>query len=166
MLRAASQILKSGEIQSGGSTLTQQLARDFFLSRKQVFSRKFNEILLSIQIEQEFTKEEILELFNNKMFFGNRAYGLQAAAQIYYGKDVQELTLLEKKRIYQNIKKVLIKAVEFKGSNELPAVILADTVSLNKNTSCDTNPIFFLSKFKLMSCIGVSSIKIFPLCGS
>ncbi|RYY04831.1 MAG: penicillin-binding protein 1A [Gammaproteobacteria bacterium] len=95
MLRAASQILKSGEIQSGGSTLTQQLARDFFLSRKQVFSRKFNEILLSLQIEQEFTKEEILELFNNKMFFGNRAYGLQAAAQIYYGKDVQELTIAQ-----------------------------------------------------------------------
>ncbi len=95
MLRAASQILKSGEIQSGGSTLTQQLARDFFLTRKQVFSRKFNEILLSLQIEQEFTKEEILELFNNKMFFGNRAYGLQAAAQIYYGKDVQELTIAQ-----------------------------------------------------------------------
>ncbi|WP_229837890.1 penicillin-binding protein 1A [Cellvibrio zantedeschiae] len=95
MLRAASQILKSGEIQSGGSTITQQLARDFFLTRKQVFSRKFNEILLSIQIEQEFTKEEILELFNNKMFFGNRAYGLQAAAQIYYGKDVQELTIAQ-----------------------------------------------------------------------
>jgi penicillin-binding protein 1A len=95
MLRAASQILKSGEIQSGGSTLTQQLARDFFLSRKQVFSRKFNEILLSLQIEQEFTKEEILELFNNKMFFGNRAYGLQAAAQIYYGKDVQNLTIAQ-----------------------------------------------------------------------
>jgi penicillin-binding protein 1A len=95
MLRAASQILKSGEIQSGGSTLTQQLARDFFLTRKQVFSRKFNEILLSIQIEQRFTKEEILELFNNKMFFGNRAYGLQAAAQIYYGKDVQDLTIAQ-----------------------------------------------------------------------
>jgi penicillin-binding protein 1A len=95
MLRAASQILKSGEIQSGGSTLTQQLARDFFLTRKQVFSRKFNEILLSIQIEQQFTKEEILELFNNKMFFGNRAYGLQAAAQIYYGKDVQDLTIAQ-----------------------------------------------------------------------
>jgi len=104
MLRAASQILKSGEIQSGGSTLTQQLARDFFLTRKQVFSRKFNEILLSIQIEQEFTKEEILELFNNKMFFGNRAYGLQAAAQIYYGKDVQELTIAQNAMIVGTLK--------------------------------------------------------------
>lgn len=95
LMRAGSQLLQSGNIQSGGSTITMQLARDFFLSRKQVFSRKFNEILLSLQIEQEFSKEEILELFNNKMFFGNRAYGLQAAAQIYYGKDVQDLTLAQ-----------------------------------------------------------------------
>lgn len=95
MLRAASQILKSGAIQSGGSTITQQLARDFFLTRKQVFSRKINEILLSIEIERKFTKEEILELFNNKMFFGNRAYGLQAAAQIYYGKDVKDLSVAQ-----------------------------------------------------------------------
>lgn len=95
MLRAASQILKSGAIQSGGSTITQQLARDFFLTRKQIFSRKFNEILLSIEIERKFTKEEILELFNNKMFFGNRAYGLQAAAQIYYGKDIKDLSVAQ-----------------------------------------------------------------------
>jgi penicillin-binding protein 1A len=95
MLRAASQILKSGAIQSGGSTITQQLARDFFLTRKQVFSRKFNEILLSLEIERKFTKEEILELFNNKMFFGNRAYGLQAAAQIYYGKDIHDLSVAQ-----------------------------------------------------------------------
>ncbi len=95
MLRAASQIMKSGAIQSGGSTITQQLARDFFLTRKQIFSRKFNEILLSIEIERKFTKEEILELFNNKMFFGNRAYGLQAAAQIYYGKDIDQLSVAQ-----------------------------------------------------------------------
>ncbi|WP_347331491.1 penicillin-binding protein 1A [Marinimicrobium locisalis] len=93
LLRAASQLLKTGAIQSGGSTLTMQLARDFFLSRDQVFSRKFNEILLALQIENELSKEEILELFSNKMFFGNRAYGIQAAAQIYYGKDADELKL-------------------------------------------------------------------------
>lgn len=95
MLRAASQILQSGAIQSGGSTITQQLARDFFLSRKQIFSRKINEILLSLEIERKFTKEEILVLFNNKMFFGNRAYGLQAAAQIYYGKDIHQLSVAQ-----------------------------------------------------------------------
>lgn len=95
LVRAGSQLLKSGQIQSGGSTLTMQLARDFFLTRKQVFSRKFNEILLSFEIERKFTKEEILELFNNKMFFGNRAYGLQAAAQIYYGKDIHQLNVAQ-----------------------------------------------------------------------
>ena len=95
LVRAGSQLLKSGQIQSGGSTLTMQLARDFFLTRKQIFSRKFNEILLSLEIERKFTKEEILELFNNKMFFGNRAYGLQAAAQIYYGKNIEELNVAQ-----------------------------------------------------------------------
>ena len=93
LLRAVSQLLQTGEIQSGGSTLTMQLARDFFLSRKQVFSRKFNEILLALQIENELSKAEILELFSNKMFFGNRAYGIQAAAQIYYDKNIDQLEL-------------------------------------------------------------------------
>src|SRR5690625_359852 len=92
-VRAASLILQTGEIQGGGSTITMQLARDFFLTREQVFSRKLNEVLLALQIERELSKEEILELFNNKMFFGNRAYGIQAAAQIYYGRDLQDLEL-------------------------------------------------------------------------
>ena len=104
LLRAGSQLLKSGQIQSGGSTLTMQLARDFFLTRKQIFSRKFNEILLSFEIERKFTKEEILELFNNKMFFGNRAYGLQAAAQIYYGKDVHQLSIAQYAMIVATLK--------------------------------------------------------------
>jgi len=95
LLRAGSQILQSGQIQGGGSTITMQLARDFFLSRRQIFSRKFNEILLSFRIEQQLTKDEILELFCNKMFFGNHAYGLQAAAQIYYGKNADQLSLAQ-----------------------------------------------------------------------
>lgn len=95
LLRGVSQILKSGHIQSGGSTLTMQLSRDFYLHRRQELTRKFNEILLSLKIERTYTKQEIFELFNNKMFFGNRAYGLQAAAQIYYGKNVDELTVAQ-----------------------------------------------------------------------
>lgn len=104
LMRAGSQLLKTGQIQSGGSTITMQLARDFFLSRKQVFTRKFNEILLSFQIEQQLTKEEILELFCNKMYFGNRAYGLQAAAQIYYGKDANQLNLAQLATIVGSLK--------------------------------------------------------------
>ncbi len=93
LLRAASQLAKTGEIQSGGSTITMQVARNFFLTLDQTFTRKFNEILLALQIENELTKEEILELYANKMFLGKRAYGIQAAAQVYYGKNIDELSL-------------------------------------------------------------------------
>ncbi len=95
LLRAASQILQTGEIQSGGSTITMQLARNFFLTFKQTFARKFNEILLALKIERELSKDEILTLYNNKIYFGNRAYGIQAAARIYYGKDIGDLTLAQ-----------------------------------------------------------------------
>ncbi len=95
LLRAASQLLKSGEIQTGGSTITMQVARNFFLTRKQTFSRKFNEILLALQIEKELSKAEILELYTNKIYLGNRAYGIEAAAQVYYGKSISELSLAQ-----------------------------------------------------------------------
>ncbi|MGH1484905.1 MAG: penicillin-binding protein 1A [Cellvibrionaceae bacterium] len=95
LLRAAYELLLSGEIQTGGSTITMQVARNFFLSREQTFSRKFNEILLALKIEQTLTKPEILELYLNKIYLGNRAYGFKAAAQAYYGKGLQELTLAQ-----------------------------------------------------------------------
>ncbi|WP_317932188.1 penicillin-binding protein 1A [Halioxenophilus sp. WMMB6] len=95
LLRAVSQILQTGEIQGGGSTITMQVARNFFLTREQVFTRKFNEILLALQIEKELTKDEILTLYVNKIYLGNRAYGIQAAAQIYYGKNIAELSLAQ-----------------------------------------------------------------------
>ena len=95
LIRAASQLLISGQIQSGGSTITMQVARNFFLSRSQTFSRKFNEILLALKIEQKLTKEEILELYLNKVYLGNRAYGFKTASQVYYGKPLTELTLAQ-----------------------------------------------------------------------
>jgi len=95
LLRAASQILQTGRIQSGGSTITMQLARNLFLSFQQTFARKFNEILLALKIERELSKEQILALYNNKIYFGNRAYGIQAAANVYYGKNIDELSLPE-----------------------------------------------------------------------
>ena len=95
LMRAARQLVASGSIQSGGSTLTMQVARNFFLSREQRFIRKFNEILLSLQIEQELSKDEILALYINKIFLGNRAYGFQAASHVYYGKDINELNLAQ-----------------------------------------------------------------------
>ncbi|WP_353407001.1 penicillin-binding protein 1A [Pseudoteredinibacter isoporae] len=95
LLRAASQIVSSGHIQSGGSTITMQVARNFFLTRQQTFARKFNEILLALQIERELSKDEILELYVNVIFLGNRSYGINAAAEVYYGKPLSELSLAQ-----------------------------------------------------------------------
>jgi penicillin-binding protein 1A len=92
LLRALSELATSGSIQSGGSTITMQVARNFFLSRNQTFSRKFNEILLAIKIEKELSKKEIITLYLNKIYLGNRAYGVKAAAKVYYGKPVEELS--------------------------------------------------------------------------
>ncbi len=93
LMRAAIQLISTGRIQSGGSTITMQVAKNFFLSHERVFSRKFNEILLALQIEQELSKDDIFELYLNKIYLGNRAYGIEAAAQVYYDKSVNELTL-------------------------------------------------------------------------
>ena len=95
LLRAASQLLTTGQIQTGGSTITMQVAKNYFLSLERTFSRKFNEIFLALQIERELSKEEILELYLNKIFLGNRAYGIEAAAQVYYGKSIAELNLAQ-----------------------------------------------------------------------
>ena len=95
LMRAATQILKSGHIQTGGSTITMQVAKNFFLSSERSFSRKINEILLALQIERELSKDEILELYVNKIYLGHRAYGIEAAAQVYYGKSIKELSLAQ-----------------------------------------------------------------------
>lgn len=95
LARAAVQLIKAGRIKTGGSTITMQVAKNFFLSRERTFIRKFNEIFLAIQIEQALTKPEILELYLNKIYLGNRAYGVKAAAQVYYGKSLEELSLAE-----------------------------------------------------------------------
>ena len=95
LLRAAVQLVSTGSIQSGGSTITMQVAKNFFLSHERVFSRKFNEILLALQIEQQLSKDEIFELYLNKIYLGNRSYGVEAAAQVYYGKSIQELDLAQ-----------------------------------------------------------------------
>ncbi len=95
LLRAASQLLATGSIQTGGSTITMQVAKNYFLTHERTFSRKFNEILLALEIEQELSKNEILELYLNKIFLGNRAYGFEAAAQVYYGRSLPDLSLAE-----------------------------------------------------------------------
>ncbi len=95
LTRAAIELVSTGEIQSGGSTITMQVAKNYFLSRDRTFIRKFNEILLALQIERELDKNRILELYLNKIYLGNRAYGIAAAAQVYYNKPVSELSLAQ-----------------------------------------------------------------------
>lgn len=95
LMRAAIELVSTGEIQSGGSTITMQVAKNYFLSRDRTFIRKFNEILLALQIERELSKERILELYLNKIYLGNRAYGIAAAAQVYYDKPVTDLSLAQ-----------------------------------------------------------------------
>ncbi len=95
LMRAASELVLTGEKVSGGSTLTMQVARNYFLTRERTFVRKFNEILLAIEIERALDKEEIFELYVNRVFLGHRAYGFEAAAQVYYGKSLAELSLAQ-----------------------------------------------------------------------
>ena len=95
LLRAASELASTGSIRSGGSTITMQVAKNYFLSRERTFTRKFTEIMLALQIDQKLSKQEILELYVNKIYLGNRAYGIGAAAQIYYGKSIDQLELAQ-----------------------------------------------------------------------
>lgn len=95
LVRAAIELISTGSIQSGGSTITMQVAKNYFLSRDRTFIRKFNEILLAIQIERELDKNRIFELYLNKIYLGNRAYGIAAAARVYYNKPVNELSLAQ-----------------------------------------------------------------------
>ncbi len=93
--RAAVTLVLTGKKLQGGSTITMQVARSFYLSRHKTFGRKLREILLAIKIEHKLSKEKILELYLNKVFLGNRAYGVGAAAEIYYGKTLNELSIDE-----------------------------------------------------------------------
>jgi len=95
LLRAAAQLLLTGEKRQGGSTITMQVARNFYLSNEKTYLRKLNEIFLAIKIEQELSKDEILELYLNKIYLGHRSYGVGAAAQVYYGKRINELDLAQ-----------------------------------------------------------------------
>ena len=95
LARAARHVLQSGHKSQGGSTITMQVARNFFLSREKTYLRKINEILLSFNIEAHYSKQAILEMYLNKIYFGKQAYGIQAAAHNYYGKTVDQLTLAE-----------------------------------------------------------------------
>ncbi|MFT6307579.1 MAG: penicillin-binding protein 1A [Halioglobus sp.] len=95
LVRAAVFLVKTGRKGPGGSTITMQVARNFFLSNERTYDRKIREIFLSFKIESELAKDEILELYINKIYLGTRAYGFAAASRVYYGKKISELDLVE-----------------------------------------------------------------------
>ncbi len=95
ILRAVYEIITTGHKKSGGSTITMQLTRNVFLSLEQTYTRKLKEMFLAFKLEQTISKDEILELYLNKNFLGHRSYGVVAAADMYYGKTLNELTLAE-----------------------------------------------------------------------
>lgn len=95
ILRAAWANITGGGVTEGGSTITQQLAKNAYLTPERTMKRKIQEMFLALQLEREYTKQEILEFYLNQIYFGQGAYGVEAAAKTYFGKDVSELTLNE-----------------------------------------------------------------------
>jgi penicillin-binding protein 1A len=95
IIRAFLKMLLKGRVVEGGSTITQQLAKTIFLTRDKTLTRKIKEVLLTIQLEKQYSKDEILQFYINQIYFGSGAYGVQAAAEIYFNKDVQALNLAE-----------------------------------------------------------------------
>ncbi|MBM4202134.1 MAG: peptidase, partial [Gammaproteobacteria bacterium] len=95
LLRAVYAFASTGEKKQGGSTITMQVARNFFLTSEKTLARKIKEILLAVKIEATLPKDQILELYLNKIYFGHHAYGVVAAGEIYYGKAIRDLSLAE-----------------------------------------------------------------------
>jgi len=95
LLRAAIQLLLTGKKKQGGSTITMQVTRNFLLGREKTYIRKIKEIILALKIEQEYSKNKILQLYLNKIYLGHRSYGIAAAVQTYYGKSLKELNLAQ-----------------------------------------------------------------------
>lgn len=95
VMRAALANVRSGSHEQGASTITMQVARNYFLTREKTYTRKIREALLAFRLERALTKDQILELYINKIFLGHRAYGFAAAAKVYYGKPLGELSIAE-----------------------------------------------------------------------
>jgi len=95
VIRAAFSNFTSGSVKQGASTITMQVARNFFLTKEKTWARKFNEVLLTFKIEHSLSKDEILQLYINQIYLGQRAYGFASAAQVYFGKPLAQVTIAE-----------------------------------------------------------------------
>lgn len=133
ILRAIWSNITNRGIAEGGSTITQQLARNALLSQEQTIKRKIQEAFLSLQIERQYSKQEILEMYLNQIYFGQGAYGVQTAAQIYFGKNVEDLNLAECAMIAGIPKSpnYYSPSSNFKAAKERQAVVLDQLVKYN-----------------------------------
>lgn len=95
VMRAALSNFTAGTVKQGASTITMQVARNFFLTKERTFTRKFNEVLLTLKIEHSMSKDEILQLYINQIYLGQRAYGFASASQVYFGKPLSQVTIAE-----------------------------------------------------------------------
>jgi penicillin-binding protein 1A len=95
VMRAALSNFTAGTVRQGASTITMQVARNFFLTKERTFTRKFNEVLLTLKIEHSMSKDEILQLYINQIYLGQRAYGFASASQVYFGKPLSQVTIAE-----------------------------------------------------------------------
>ena len=95
LARAVYENAVNGRVVQGGSTLTQQLAKNLFLTNERSYDRKIREVLMAFWLENEYSKEQILEFYLNRVYFGSGAYGVEAASQRYFGKSARDVTLSE-----------------------------------------------------------------------
>ncbi len=125
--RAVAANIVSRRVRQGGSTLTQQLAKNLFLTQERTFSRKIQEVILALWLEQKFSKAEILDLYMNRVYFGSGAYGVEAAAQRYFGKSARNVTLAEAAMLagIVNAPSRLAPTRNLKAAQERAALVLA-----------------------------------------
>ena len=127
IMRALWEDLRYGRVVQGGSTITQQLARSLFLTQERTIKRKVKEALLAIELEKKFTKDQILEMYLNEVYFGAGAYGIESAAETYFGKHASELTLPEAAMLAGVIKAPsdINPFVSLKAAKEAQKIVLA-----------------------------------------
>jgi len=126
IMRASLVNLQYGEIQEGASTITQQLAKNLFLSHEQTFGRKGEEVLLALDLELNYEKDEILELYLNTIYYGSGFYGIDAASRGYFGKPPRELSLAECAMLagLPNAPSLYSPYVDFKAAKKRQIVVL------------------------------------------
>jgi membrane peptidoglycan carboxypeptidase len=130
ILRAILVNIQTGQLQEGASTITQQLVKNLFLTHDRTWGRKVEEVVLAIDMEQRYSKEEILELYLNTIYFGSGAKGISSASKIYFGKAPANLTLAESAMLagLPNAPSALSPYVDFAAAKQRQAVVLAAMV--------------------------------------